>query len=209
NGGCEIVSDNCSVANFSKKIDHQNVARLKNVNNPGVLVADSSFLFSIGLNRGIDIRPIGHEHRSDHAPDQALARIDYFPSAFELITKFSLLQNVPSLICCNRLQAREHRVGNFRSSIREALTVPFRRKFNPLLLGKQIKLRVCGTSQTGNSKSKKQGSRDRFHRLATERLVIGIKLYFESSRKISQLFCRDKFMPANLIPTWSFAGGVQ
>ena len=61
NCGREIVSDDGAVSDFSEEVYDENIAGFENVDNPGILVADAVFLFSIGANHRIHIRPKGHE----------------------------------------------------------------------------------------------------------------------------------------------------
>src|SRR5580658_6947964 len=83
--GREIVANDGSIADFSEKVDDQNIAGFENVDNPGVFVANPTLLFAIGLNHRVHIRTTRHKHGRYNAADQSWSRIDHFPAAFKLI----------------------------------------------------------------------------------------------------------------------------
>jgi hypothetical protein len=94
----EVVSDDGAVSDLSEEVYDENIAGFKNVDNPGILVADAVFLFSIGANHRIHIRPKGHEYSGYNPADQPFAGINYFPPTFELIAIVGALEQVPSLL---------------------------------------------------------------------------------------------------------------
>src|SRR5581483_748131 len=117
NRGSQIVADDRAVANLAEQVHDQDVSRLENVDDPRVLVANTSFFFAVGLNDRVDIRTARHEHRRDDAADQAFAWVNDLPTRFILVAKARLLQRVPCFFGSYAFQALEHLVGYLRASV--------------------------------------------------------------------------------------------
>src|ERR1051326_2351497 len=86
-GGREIVSDDGSVADLPEKIDNQDIAGLKDVDDPGVFVTNSILFFAVGANHRVHVGTARHEHCRDHSAYQSWPGVNYFPPAFELVTE--------------------------------------------------------------------------------------------------------------------------
>src|ERR1700678_2983400 len=75
NGGREIIADDGAVADFPEQIDDQNVTRLQDVDDPGVLVSNAIFFSAVGLNHGIHVRASRHENGGHDPAHEALPGI--------------------------------------------------------------------------------------------------------------------------------------
>src|SRR5579864_3296515 len=75
-GGREIVSNDGSVPDLPEKIDNQDVARLQDVDDPGVFITDAILFFSVGANHRIYVGTARHEHRSHHSTYQSLSGVN-------------------------------------------------------------------------------------------------------------------------------------
>src|SRR5215469_16774166 len=87
NRGAQVVANDGAVLDFAEQIHDQYISRLQNIDDPGVLVADSAFLLSVRLNNGINIDAPWHEDCGDGSPYHSLSWVKDLPVTFKLVAK--------------------------------------------------------------------------------------------------------------------------
>ena len=142
NGCTQVVARESAVVDFAEQVHHQHVARNEGVNHPGILAAHPPLGFALRADVGVEIRAQGHEDGRHHAPRQARAWVDDFPSPLELVEVALLAQRPPGLLGIHCLQPLEQGVGDLGAAVWEALARPVVGHGNQLIFRKHPELRI-------------------------------------------------------------------
>src|SRR4029077_1178962 len=129
----------------------------------------------VGANHRVHVGSLGHEDCGDNAAHEPRSGVDHLPAAFELVAITSVLQHVPSLVSGHVFQTRQYGMRDVWTSVGKPVAVPFRSKFDPLLFGEKVELRVRrndqGDRQTSCNPDKKSDFSHKIPELTTDSVV--------------------------------------